>query len=293
MYYDNSKIGTNIKNLRKAYGETQKELGKIIGFTDTTISMYESGSNVPDMDTLQMIAEHYNITVEELISSDFSGLNLKDLSVTWNDVVKNLLAMYPIVYTKEAMEDELFLKAYKETVIYYRRINKKDESISNQCITRLIKKFTLAYESTHCLEAVANIVSLMMARYVGDSYKYAEKKTDALFFGLGTKKDFAKKYLLKDRDILEVEVNEEQKQRKKQYYNEIIKWIKLLKESSMYAELVDYYMALLFIKNMVDNDSSASVNSKTGLDMLLLLVDLDNRYAISYLKELAELYDEK
>lgn len=31
MYFDNSKIGTNIKNLRKAYGETQKELGNVIG----------------------------------------------------------------------------------------------------------------------------------------------------------------------------------------------------------------------------------------------------------------------
>ena len=174
MYFDKYKVGINIRNLRKAYGETQKELGNIIGVTDTTISMYESGSNAPDMDTLQIIADHYRITVEELIASDFSKMNLKDLSVTWYDVVKGQLTMYPIIYTKEALEDELFVKAYKETIIYYKRIKEKDESISDRSITRLIKKYILSYESTHCLEAVANIVSLMMTRYFGDSYKHAE-----------------------------------------------------------------------------------------------------------------------
>ena len=293
MYFDKIKLGINIRNLRKAYGETQKELGNIIGVTDTTISMYESGSNVPDMDTLQTIAEHYRITVDELIDSDFSKMNLKDLNVTWYNVVKAVLAMYPIVYTKEALEDELFVNAYKETIIYFKRRKEKDESISNRSITRLIKKYTLSYESTHCLEAAANIVALLMTRYFGESYTHAEKMSDALYYGLGTKKDFAKKYMLKDRKEFEIEVNENQKQKKKKYYKEIIKWIKILKESSMYVELVDYYMALLFVKNIVVNDNSETVNSKIGFDMLLLLVDLDNRHAISFLKVLSETSDEK
>lgn len=252
--------------------------------------MYESGSNVPDMDTLQMIAEHYNITVEGLISSDFSEMNLKDLTLTWNEVVKMLLVMYPIIYTDKAMEDEHFSKAYKETLNILRRINKKDETISNRSITRILKEFLLSYERTHSLEAVANIISLMIAQYVGDSDKYAEKMTEALFYGLGDKKGFAKKYLLKDRDAIGIEDNELEKQRKKKHYDKVIKWIKILKESSMYTELVDYYMALLFIRNIVDNDNSALVNQNTGFDMPILLADLDNLYAISCLEKFIELY---
>ena len=61
----------------------------------------------------------------------------------------------------------------------------------------------------------------------------------------------------------------------------------------MYTELVDYYMALLFIRNIVDNDNSALVNQNTGFDMLILLADLDNLYAISCLEKFIELYGGK
>lgn len=90
MYFDKTKIGINIRNLRKAYGETQKELGNIIGVADTTISMYESGTNIPDMETLQMLAEHYLITVEALLSDDFSGINMKNLKMTLSETMSLL-----------------------------------------------------------------------------------------------------------------------------------------------------------------------------------------------------------
>lgn len=289
MYFDKTKIGTNIRNLRKAYGETQKELGNIIGVADTTISMYESGTNIPDMETLQMIAEHYLITVEALLSDDFSGINMKNLKMSLSETMSLLRVMYPTVRTKENMKNELFAKAYKEHLDIWRRINKNDETLSNRSITRVIKKYVVSYQDTKNLESVANIVSLMILNYTYFPYKDIENRGQAIYYGKGEKKDFAKKYLLKDSDSIGIVEDEKQKERRNRYYNKVIKWIKLLKESSIHAELADYYIALLFIRNIVDNDNGATLNQKIGMDMMGILADLDNFYALSYIIKIAEM----
>ena len=47
-----TRIGTNIKLLRKSWGQTQKELGRALGVESNTISMYESGARTPDATVL-------------------------------------------------------------------------------------------------------------------------------------------------------------------------------------------------------------------------------------------------
>ena len=47
----NKIIGENIRNLRLRHGETQAELGEIIGYGATTVANYESGERLPDLIT--------------------------------------------------------------------------------------------------------------------------------------------------------------------------------------------------------------------------------------------------
>ena len=44
-------IGENIRRLRLQYGETQEELGELIGYGATTVANYESGYRMPDLET--------------------------------------------------------------------------------------------------------------------------------------------------------------------------------------------------------------------------------------------------
>lgn len=70
-----SRLGNNIRCIRIAYGETQEQLGFIIGVEKTTISQYENGKREPSRDVLCAIAEHYVISVEELTQCDLSGID--------------------------------------------------------------------------------------------------------------------------------------------------------------------------------------------------------------------------
>lgn len=46
-------LASNLKHLRKSYGETQEELAKALYLEKNTISQYESGSRKPDEETLK------------------------------------------------------------------------------------------------------------------------------------------------------------------------------------------------------------------------------------------------
>lgn len=58
-------IGANIKRLRLEHGETQKALGKYLGYGVTTIANYESGYRLPDLLTFFRIAVHYGAALED------------------------------------------------------------------------------------------------------------------------------------------------------------------------------------------------------------------------------------
>lgn len=58
-----------IQELRKQKGLTQEELAEILFVSRTAISKWESGRGYPNIDSLKAIAEFFNITIDELLSS--------------------------------------------------------------------------------------------------------------------------------------------------------------------------------------------------------------------------------
>lgn len=58
-----------IQELRKQKGLTQEELAEILFVSRTAISKWESGKGYPNIDSLKAIAEFFNITIDELLSS--------------------------------------------------------------------------------------------------------------------------------------------------------------------------------------------------------------------------------
>lgn len=59
-----------IKTLRKAKGLTQKELGSLVGCSESTICMYESGRRSPDYETLMRIANVFNCSIDKLLNNE-------------------------------------------------------------------------------------------------------------------------------------------------------------------------------------------------------------------------------
>lgn len=81
-------LGKKIRYLRREKDLTQKELGKMLGVAESTISLYESGRNVPDISMCRKIAIIFNISLDELV-----GIEIKEnihpyFGLTEEEIVK-------------------------------------------------------------------------------------------------------------------------------------------------------------------------------------------------------------
>lgn len=67
---DAKKTGAFIAQLRKEKNMTQQELGEKLFVTNKTISRWENGNYMPDIDTLQALSQEFNISINELLSGE-------------------------------------------------------------------------------------------------------------------------------------------------------------------------------------------------------------------------------
>ena len=62
-----AKFATIIKNLRIERGITQEQLAALLKVSRSTIGMYETGSREPDFETLEAIADIFNVDMDYLM----------------------------------------------------------------------------------------------------------------------------------------------------------------------------------------------------------------------------------
>jgi transcriptional regulator with XRE-family HTH domain/gamma-glutamylcyclotransferase (GGCT)/AIG2-like uncharacterized protein YtfP len=61
-------IGKFIKELRIKNNLTQAEFASLFGVTYQAVSKWENGKNIPDIEILKQISEHFNINIEEILN---------------------------------------------------------------------------------------------------------------------------------------------------------------------------------------------------------------------------------
>lgn len=67
---DQTKIGKFIAALRKEQGLTQAQLGEKLGVTNKTISRWENGNYMPDVEMLSLLSKEFGVSINELISGE-------------------------------------------------------------------------------------------------------------------------------------------------------------------------------------------------------------------------------
>lgn len=72
---------TNLRDLRKANGLTQKELGARIGVTSQAVNKWENGSRLPRMHDVLKICEVLGCTPDDLIKESAETLTAKEASM--------------------------------------------------------------------------------------------------------------------------------------------------------------------------------------------------------------------
>lgn len=77
------KVGHFLKELRKEKGITQEQLAEIFGVSGRTVSRWETGFNMPDIDILIQISDYYHINIREILDGERKNKNMnKDIEET-------------------------------------------------------------------------------------------------------------------------------------------------------------------------------------------------------------------
>lgn len=63
-------LATNLKHLRECRGETQKEVAELLSVSKQTASVYEKGEIEPDIAKLIKLADHFEISIDDLLRKD-------------------------------------------------------------------------------------------------------------------------------------------------------------------------------------------------------------------------------
>lgn len=102
---DQEKIGKFIKEIRQNNNLTQKELADKLGVTYQAVSKWENGKNIPDIATLKLISEEFNVNIDEILSGQAKakkGLNKKYYYIIGISIFILLLIITIFIYNQRA-----------------------------------------------------------------------------------------------------------------------------------------------------------------------------------------------
>lgn len=75
---DQVKIGRFLKELRKQKGLTQEQMAEKFNVTSRTISRWENGNNMPDLDILIEISDYYEVDLREILNGERKSENMNE-----------------------------------------------------------------------------------------------------------------------------------------------------------------------------------------------------------------------
>jgi len=64
------RVGNFFKELRKEKDITQEQFAEIMGVSSRTVSRWETGVNMPDLDILIQIADYYEVEIREILDGE-------------------------------------------------------------------------------------------------------------------------------------------------------------------------------------------------------------------------------
>lgn len=277
---DDKQLGRNIQHLRIINNETLDELGSVIHCAKSTVKGYENGSRKPDLQTLQLLAAHYNKPVDELLYTDLT--ELEKISIDLNSpghTIELLKAILPLHCSEEAMKNSSFKKGYDLSQRLLEDFSKA-EVLPGSLIVRIFEAYVNAAEESEFSEAVANLVWSIFIWWsqIADTGNLLSLQNKLLSQKLSIK-DYM---LLKDSE--DVLVAEKKVSFISDFDGIITEALKALKAEKEWSDLADYYLALRYIVGMVDTDLSTGMNAAVGMQMMLSFMALGNRHALNFCK---------
>ena len=110
------KIGEFLKELRKERGLTQEQLAEQFDVSRRSVSRWETGSNLPDVDILIEMADYYEVDLRELIDGERKSEKM-------NEELKETVLKVAEFSNEDKMKvtrrmNKLFIGGFAAAVIY-------------------------------------------------------------------------------------------------------------------------------------------------------------------------------
>lgn len=158
-------LGTNIKRLRIEHNMTQEDLAVFLNTTVKSVSRWENEVTYPDISLLPLLANVFEITVDELLDVEkvkmdeyIKSLLKKELLLERNNDFNGLLNLWKEAYNKFPNNENIsvsyvnamsMINVIKSKVVYNNEIVEICERLINKSINHLIKD-----------QAIENLVGL-------------------------------------------------------------------------------------------------------------------------------------
>ncbi len=277
------RLGKNIRCIRVAYGESQEKLGEAIGVEKNTVSYYENGKREPNKDILRAIAVHYMVSVEELLTGDFSSL--EKITVNQNALWEHIDEVLPVTCSEQAMANPHFKKAYEIHRHFFDLLSKVNmDGIDN--IDVCLEEYLEAYEDDNSkVEAAANFLGLwyLFMAMLKLTPVVLENRPAAML-QVASRDPKARKILENTDPNFSKEAKEIVDGMSDSEMEDLLsELLRTVKQSKNRYEIGDYYLALQFVWNLVDNDLGLEINRRIGVEMLNAFVSVENPYAAHFL----------
>lgn len=133
-------LSEELKKMRESKGLTQNELAKKLNLSRSTIGMYEKGERNPNFETLELIADFFNVRIDDLIgrkNTTYLAPQIATETVTF-PVIGEIAAGYdnialedwsgetveiPFSYLKGRKREDYFVLSVKGNSMYPKYIN--------------------------------------------------------------------------------------------------------------------------------------------------------------------------
>lgn len=173
---DNIKIGKYLKNLRNNKNLTQQELAEILGVSPKTISKWECGDCIPEINMLYNISKFYDTTIDNILNGEekvqikvennskknsrlfiYIGYVLFLLSIFSAFIIGSLHTLTAIIISVILLISSIVL-----LIVGYYLLNTEEKSLNNI----LFKKISIYFLISHILIFISSILSIIITQGV-------------------------------------------------------------------------------------------------------------------------------
>lgn len=155
-------ISENLRNFRKAHGNTQEELAEFLTVSPQAVSKWERGEGMPDISILPRIAAYYDVSLDELFGVDEMKKKekLAEYYRKYDELSEEGLQMEAADLMLEAMKEfprDVDLGLYRVWALAM--INGRDEKLTREMISLCENVLEKSTNQSRRISAIDNLSS--------------------------------------------------------------------------------------------------------------------------------------